>query len=100
MQMRLEEYAKKALSLKDLIDDLSALNDCLIGAENFDWRNEFEPAWSCLDEVYAFMVDEGRTEMTPEDCELVSASVKKLQVLVEREIVLLSSRRSKGDADT
>ena len=78
MQRLLEQYQAGAIKLRQLIDDLEALNAALRNPTE-DWLSEFEPAWGALEDVYAAMLAEGRTSLNEDvDKPLIKRSVSRL----------------------
>lgn len=81
----IHEYQQESLTLRDLIRKLEALGDSLQKPSE-PWLKMFQSAWGKLEDVYASMLDEGRTELDEVDLRLIDEGVSQLLSLIQHEI--------------
>lgn len=79
MKDRLDLFISKKLSLKNLINDLRGLLDCLEFVD-IAWKEEFYEHWFMLEQVYAVSLD--RNESISSDDPYVMEAVDKLDILL------------------
>ena len=86
MERLLEQYQAGAIKLRQLINDLEALNAALRNPTE-DWLSKFEPAWGALEDVYAAMLAEGRTTLNEAvDQPLIKRSVSRLLSNIQSQV--------------
>lgn len=78
-------YQEDSIRLGDLVNTLEALNGALQHPTS-EWSEAFEPAWGKLEDVYAVMLDEGRTESNAVEIMLIKDSVARLRALIQHEL--------------
>ncbi len=72
-------------SLGSLIATLDFLFESLEGV-NADWKDKFRKHWGILEEVNAFVLDEGRTGFSDDERKLLNHAVEDLKFLVKEAI--------------
>jgi Mg2+ and Co2+ transporter CorA len=92
MLRRIDQYRKEVITLGQLINDLEALNAALRTTSG-SWTAKFEPAWGRLEEVYASMQSEGRSQLDEVDSKLIEQSLSELTSLIQSEV----SKGEQGD---
>jgi hypothetical protein len=85
MLSAIHDYQRGTVKLGRLISDLDALRDALQNPSQ-SWLGEFESAWGKLEDVYAGMLDEERTQFDETDRRLINEGVSKLTSLIESKI--------------
>ncbi len=79
MKERLSSFMSNNLSLKDLIDDLEGLLNCL-ESMNTEWKEVFHAHWFMLEQVYAVALF--RNESINSDDPDILEAVKQLEALL------------------
>lgn len=79
MKERLSSFMSNKLSLKDLIDDLEGLLNCL-ESMNTEWEEAFNEHWFMLEQVYAVALF--RNESVNSDDPDILEAVKQLEALL------------------
>lgn len=78
-------YRDGSIQLGHLVNSLEALNSALQDP-TAEWLDTFGRAWGRLEDVYAVMLDEGRTGLDAADVELVDEAIAMLRVSIQREL--------------
>ena len=81
----IHEYQEGAQTLRALIDDLEALSNCLQNPEK-SWIERFQSEWGVLEDIYAVMRYEKRTQLTDVENRLIEEAIIKLNFFVQSEI--------------
>ncbi|HBE32357.1 MAG TPA: hypothetical protein DD990_13765 [Cyanobacteria bacterium UBA11368] len=81
----IEAYEHKRIRLAQLISDLEALVESLENI-SYEWRSLLLSQWGMLEDVYAYTLDEGRTDLEEEDISLISQALAELKELVKLQI--------------
>lgn len=79
MKERLSSFMSNNLSLKDLIDDLEGLLNCLESMST-EWKEAFHEHWFMLEQVYAVALF--RNESINSDDPDILEAVKQLEALL------------------
>jgi hypothetical protein len=82
----LDQFERGGLTLESLVSDIDATITALRDVAPTDWVEEVISAWSGLETVHAVMLDEGRSQMTPEDTSDVAEVVRDLRSALQVEI--------------
>lgn len=86
MRRLIDQYQSGSIKLSQLISDLEALNSALKNPTE-EWLSEFEPAWGAIEDVYAAMLAEGRTNLNDDvDKPLIQKSLSRLTSLLQSQI--------------
>ncbi|MBI3653779.1 MAG: hypothetical protein HY231_22325 [Acidobacteria bacterium] len=93
MLTMIQRYQGGLIKLPQLVDDLDALNTTLHNPSD-SWLSEFEPAWGQLEDVLAFMLDEGRSQLDDTEHKLIEDALIKLTLLIESNVAKTQSEQT------
>lgn len=85
MLKMIQDYQNGDIKLGHLVANLDALRGVLQNPPE-PWLSEVESLWGKLEDVYAIMLDEERTEFDDLDRKLIKESIIKLESLVKAQI--------------
>lgn len=81
----ISNYRQRKIELSKLVNELDALNSVLESPSQ-SWVNKFEAAWARLEDVYAVMITDGRSELDNLDLELINKSLNELEELIPKQV--------------
>lgn len=84
---KIDDYGRGAIKLGELVGDLDALRLALQNPSDH-WLREFESAWGKLEDVFAVMLDESRSEFDAIDTELISNALRDIRLLVDSKLAV------------
>lgn len=84
MLRTLQLYKDGSISFGHLISNLSALLGALKEPKEY-WVEKFQSLWGKLEDTYAVMLDEGRTQFNDFDRQLVERALSDLEPLIKTE---------------
>ncbi len=85
MQRCIAEYEPKVVSLGSLVSTLEALQSTLEG-ESASFNARFSSLWGRLEDTYAFILDESRSDLNDLDNRTVSVALEELKTLISAEL--------------
>ncbi len=77
----IEEFKKENLSANGLIGNLEALLVCLQEPDP-NWKKLFRQEWAIIEDNYAVMRSEERSEFSLEEKRMVEKAIEKIQALL------------------
>lgn len=81
MIKNINKYIENKIRLKDLIDNLRGLLDCL-QTINQDWKNKFRSEWWTLEQIYAVKQYKKQKELSNDEKKMIHATLKNINDLL------------------